>query len=180
MVDIILGFLKPTEGILKFNNDDAHQDIKKLLSLCAYLPQDIFLIHGSIKENITLQSRSVSDEEMASILKSSNLDQFIHELPDGLHTHIGDRGVRLSGGQKQRVAIARALFFEREVLIMDESTSALDSETEEILVDELAKLKKEKTIISIAHRISTLKKCNKIYMVNNGVVEGPFTYDEVK
>jgi len=180
LVDIILGFLKPTEGMLKFNNGDAHQDIKKLLSLCAYLPQDIFLIHGSIKENITLQSRSVSDEEMSSIIKSSNLDEFIHELPDGLNTNIGDKGVRLSGGQKQRVAIARALFFEREVLIMDESTSALDSKTEEILIGELAKLKKKKTIISIAHRVSTLQECNKIYTVNNGEVKGPFTFDEIK
>lgn len=179
LVDIILGFLKPTAGILKFNDNDAHQDIKKLLSLCAYLPQDIFLIHGSIKENITLQSQSVSDEKMASIIKSSNLDAFIHELPDGLSTQIGDKGIRLSGGQKQRVAIARALFFEREVLIMDESTSALDSKTEEVLIGELAKLKKKKTIISIAHRVSTLKECNKIYTVNNGQVEGPFTYREI-
>ena len=100
-------------------------------------------------------------------------------MPHGLNTHIGDKGVRLSGGQKQRVAIARALFFEREVLIMDESTSALDSKTEEILIGELAKLKKKKTIISIAHRVSTLKECNKIYTVNNGQVEGPFTYREI-
>jgi len=104
----------------------------------------------------------------------------LHDLPDGLDTHIGDKGVRLSGGQKQRVAIARALYFEREILIMDESTSALDSKTEEIFINELSKLREKKTIISIAHRISTLKECNKIYTVNNGEVKGPFTYDEIK
>jgi ABC-type bacteriocin/lantibiotic exporter with double-glycine peptidase domain len=180
LVDIILGFLKPTEGMLKFNDDNAHQDIKKLHSVCAYLPQDIFLIHGTIKENITMQNSNISNKKMADIIKSSNLEEFLHDLPDGLDTHIGDKGVRLSGGQKQRVSIARALYFEREILIMDESTSALDSKTEEIFIDELSKLREKKTIISIAHRTSTLKDCNKIYTVNNGVVKGPFTYDEIK
>jgi ABC-type multidrug transport system fused ATPase/permease subunit len=180
LVDIILGFLKPTSGFLKFNNEDAHQDIKKLLMLCAYLPQDIFLIHGTIKENITMQNSNISNEKMANIIKSSNLEEFLHDLPDGLDTHIGDKGVRLSGGQKQRVSIARALYFERDILIMDESTSALDSKTEEIFINELSKLREKKTIISIAHRISTLKDCNKIYTVNNGEVKGPFTFDEIK
>jgi len=179
LVDIILGFLKPSHGILKFNNKDAHQDIKKLLRLCAYLPQDIFLINGTIKDNITLQSLSVSNEKMAGIIKSSNLEEFLHELPHGLNTHIGDKGIGLSGGQKQRVSIARALYFEREILIMDESTSALDNKTEEIFIKELTKLRKKKTIISIAHRVSTLKGCNKIYTVNRGEVKGPFSYDEV-
>ena len=178
LVDIILGFLKPTNGFIKFNHEDAHQDIKKLLRLCAYLPQDIFLINGTIKENITMQSPNISDESLIGIIKSSNLDEFLHDLPDGLDTHVGDRGVRLSGGQKQRVAIARALYFEREILIMDESTSALDTKTEEVLMSELTKLK-NKTIISIAHRVSTLEGCNKIYTVQSGEVKGPFTYNEI-
>lgn len=178
LVDIILGFLKPTNGFIKFNHEDAHKDIKKLLRLCAYLPQDIFLINGTIKENITMQSPNISDESLIGIIKSSNLDEFLHDLPDGLDTHVGDRGVRLSGGQKQRVAIARALYFEREILIMDESTSALDTKTEEVLMSELTKLK-NKTIISIAHRVSTLEGCNKIYTVQSGEVKGPFTYNEI-
>jgi ABC-type multidrug transport system fused ATPase/permease subunit len=163
LVDIILGFLHPTTGTLKLNNVDAHKDIKKLLMHCAYLPQDIFLINGTLKENITMQNADICNEKMADVIKSSNLEDLLHDLPDGIDTHLGDKGIRLSGGQKQRVSIARALYFNREILVMDESTSALDSKTEEIFIDNLVKLKKKKTIISIAHRVSTLKNCNKIY-----------------
>jgi len=179
LIDIILGFLKPTNGSLKLNNNDAHHNIKKLRMLCAYIPQDIFLINGTLKKNITMQNSDICNEKMANVIKSSNLEDFLHDLPDGIDTDLGDKGVRLSGGQKQRVSIARALYFDREILVMDESTSALDSKTEKKFIDKLVKLKKKKTIISIAHRVSTLKNCNKIYTVNNGQVTGPFTYREI-
>ena len=179
LVDIILGFLKPSEGILKFNGADAHDDIKTWLYQCAYLPQEIFLINGTLKENITLSKDEVKSEELDEALKLSRLSAIAHDLPDGLDTFIGDRGVRLSGGQKQRVAIARAIFNKSEVLLLDESTSALDSETEKAVIEEILTLRNEKTIIAIAHRVSTLKECNKIFRLNDGRIEGPFSYDEI-
>jgi ATP-binding cassette, subfamily B, bacterial PglK len=180
LVDIILGFLKPSEGILKFNGADAHDDIKTWLYQCAYLPQEIFLINGTLKENITLSKDEVKSEELHEALKLSRLSAMAHDLPDGLDTYIGDRGVRLSGGQKQRVAIARAIFNKSEVLLLDESTSALDSQTEKAVIEEILTLRNEKTIIAIAHRVSTLKECNKIFRLNDGRIEGPFSYDEIE
>ena len=180
LIDIILGFLKPSEGILKFNGANAHDDIKTWLYQCAYLPQEIFLINGTLKENITLSKDEVKSEELEEALKLSRLSAIAHDLPDGLDTYIGDRGVRLSGGQKQRVAIARAIFNKSEVLLLDESTSALDSETEKAVIEEILTLRNEKTIIAIAHRVSTLKECNKIFRLNDGRIEGPFSYDEIE
>ena len=180
LIDIILGFLKPSEGILKFNGADAHDDIKTWLYQCAYLPQEIFLINGTLKENITLSKDEFKSEELDEALKLSRLSAIAHDLPDGLDTSIGDRGVRLSGGQKQRVAIARAIFNKREVLLLDESTSALDSETEKAVIEEMLTLRNEKTIIAIAHRVSTLKECNKIFKLNDGSIEGPFSFDEIE
>ena len=179
LVDVILGFLKPSKGILKFNFGDAHNDISGWLSHCAYLPQDIFLINGTLKENITLSREDIKTEELAEALKLSRLTPILKDLDNGLNTDIGDKGVRLSGGQKQRVSIARAIFNKRDVLLLDESTSALDSETEAAVINELMTLRNEKTIISIAHRISTLKECNKIFKVIDGRVEGPFSYQDI-
>ena len=179
LVDLILGFLKPSNGTLKFNDEDAHDDIGAWLSHCAYLPQDIFLIDGTLKENILLSRENIKLERLEEAIKLSKLAPIIQDLPDGLDTDIGDKGVRLSGGQRQRVSIARAIFNKSEVLLLDESTSALDSETEADVINELMTLRNEKTIISIAHRISTLKECNKIYKVANGSVEGPFSYEEI-
>jgi ABC-type multidrug transport system fused ATPase/permease subunit len=179
LVDIILGFLKPSKGILKFNTDDAHKDISVWLSHCAYLPQDIFLIDGTLKENITLSTDEIEDEELEEALKLSRLTPILKDLNNGLNTDIGDKGVKLSGGQKQRVSIARAIFNKRDVLLLDESTSALDSKTEAAVINELMTLRNKKTIISIAHRISTLKECNKIFRVNNGRVDGPFSYEDI-
>ena len=179
LVDIILGFLKPSEGTLKFNSHDAHKDISSWLSHCAYLPQDIFLMNGTLKENITLSRDDIKNEKLEEALKLSRLASILTDLENGLDTNIGDKGVRLSGGQKQRVSIARAIFNKSDVLVLDESTSALDSLTEAAVITELMTLRDEKTIIAIAHRISTLKECNKIFKVNNGRVEGPFTYQDI-
>ena len=180
LVDMILGFLKPSSGILKLNGQDAHISIENWRSYCAYLPQEIFLIDGTLEQNITLSRDKVEADDLKSALTLSKLSSLVKDLPLGLDTNLGDRGIRLSGGQKQRVAIARSIFHKREVLILDESTSALDSVTEKDVINELMTLRDEKTIISIAHRTSTLRECNKIYKVLDGRVEGPFSYDEIK
>ena len=169
LVDIILGFLKPSKGILQFNADDAHKDISGWLSHCAYLPQDIFLINGTLKENITLSKDEIEDGELEEALKLSRLTQFILDFPNGYDTMIGEKGYSLSGGQKQRISIARAFLKNAPILLLDEATSSLDSESEYAV----------QKAISIAHRISTLKECNKIFRVNDGRVEGPFSYQEI-
>jgi ABC-type bacteriocin/lantibiotic exporter with double-glycine peptidase domain len=179
LVDVMLGFLKPSSGMLKLNGLNAHENIMKWRSHCAYLPQEIFLIDGTLEENITLNRNKVNPENLTEALKLSKLESLSIELPEGLDTNLGDKGVRLSGGQKQRVAIARSIYNKREVLILDESTSALDTSTEKKVIKELLTLRNEKTIIAIAHRISTLKECNKIFKIYNGKIEGPYKYDEI-
>lgn len=179
LINLILGFLKPTSGKILSSEIDIHEDISIWREKCAYLPQDIFLINGSLKKNITFEENSKNSDILYKSIKLSKLYDFIDTLPEGIETNMGDKGVRLSGGQRQRVAIARAIFHQRELLLLDESTSALDAKTEKEVMDELIGLRKEKTIIAIAHRISTLKECNKIFRISNGELEGPFNYDEI-
>jgi len=179
LINIILGFLAPNNGSILFNNQSIQANLALWRKKCAYLPQDIFLINGSFKENIVLDRGSVNNELLSQALKLSKLEDFISTLPDGVETSLGDNGVRISGGQKQRVAIARAIYHQREILLLDESTSALDSQTEKEVMEELIGLRGEKTIIAIAHRISTLKECNKIYKLDGGILSGPFVYQEI-
>ena len=179
LINIILGFLKPTSGKILSSETDIHKNVAIWREKCAYLPQDIFLINGSLKKNITFEENSENSFILEKSIKLSKLSDFVDTLPDGIETNLGDRGIRLSGGQRQRVAIARAIFHERDLLLLDESTSALDAETEKEVMRELIGLRKEKTIIAIAHRISTLKECNKIFRISNGELEGPYSYDEI-
>jgi len=179
LVDVMLGFLKPSSGMLKVNGLDAHDNIMEWRSYCAYLPQEVFLIDGTLEENITLNRNKVNPDNLTQALKLSKLELLTIELPEGLDTNLGDKGVRLSGGQKQRVAMARAIYHQREILLLDESTSALDSQTEKEVMDELIGLRSEKTIIAIAHRITTLKECNKIFKLEKGLLSGPFNYKDI-
>ncbi len=179
LINIILGFLKVNSGNVEFNSKDVQENISMWREKCAYLPQDIFLINGSLKENITFERNTKNNSMLEKSINLSKLTELIETLPDGINTNIGDKGVRLSGGQRQRVAIARAIFHEREILLLDESTSALDAKTEKDVMQHLIGLRDEKTIISIAHRITTLKECNKIYKLNLGKIDGPFSYDEI-
>ncbi|MDA9274301.1 ABC transporter ATP-binding protein/permease, partial [Gammaproteobacteria bacterium] len=179
LINVMLGFLKAGSGSIKFNRNDIHENIFEWREHCAYLPQDIFLLNDSLRMNIALDKNLVDTAELIKAVSLAKLSDFVKTLPDGLDTNIGDRGVRLSGGQKQRVAIARAIFHKREILFLDESTSALDAQTEKDVMKELVSLKKEKTIIAIAHRITTLKECNKIYKLDNGKLSGPFSYSEI-
>jgi ABC-type bacteriocin/lantibiotic exporter with double-glycine peptidase domain len=179
LVNLILGFLEPSAGSIKVNGLDLLENIYEWRAKCAYLPQDIFLINGSLRENITFEEKTQKPELLEKAIIMSKLSNILQTLPEGLETNMGDGGIRLSGGQKQRVAIARAIYHEREIMLMDESTSALDPTTEKEVMEELIGLRNHKTIIAIAHRLSTLKECNKIFRVNNGRIEGPLNYDEI-
>jgi len=181
LIDIFLGLLRPNEGKVLFDNRDMYSNLQDWRSKIAYLPQEIFLIDSSIQQNILLGDELNQDSarRLEDSISKSMLKDFVDTLPDRLETQLGDRGVRLSGGQRQRVSIARSFFHEREILVLDESTSSLDSDTEVEIIDQLLKNKGNKTIISIAHRISTLKNCNKIYVLRNGRVDSPITYEEL-
>ena len=180
LVDVLLGLLNPQTGTIKLNGKDIFSQIHIWRSLVAYLPQEIFLIDDSLTKNIALDDNTdhLLDGRFNEVIRKSKLDDFIENLPEGLNTRMGERGVRLSGGQRQRVAIARALFHEREVLILDEATSSLDMQTEEEIVNQMQKFKGEKTVITIAHRISTLKYCDCLYKLEKGIISGPYSYDE--
>lgn len=161
-VDILLGLFCPTEGKILIDGIDVQSDIDGWRKNLAYVPQSIYLIDGSIKENIALgvDASDVDIELLNRVIGMAELTEFVNNLPDGIETSVGERGVMLSGGQRQRIGIARALYQQPDILILDEATSALDNDTEKSITDTILNLKGEITIISIAHRLSTLVDCD--------------------
>ena len=180
LVDVMLGLLEPSKGEIHLNNKIVKNN-KEFRNLVAYIPQDIFIINDSVKNNITLTGRDevIDDVLLEDVVLRSRLKEVINNLPEGINTNIGERGVKLSGGQKQRIAIARALYNKREVLIMDEATSALDNNTEKEIIDEIRKLKGKVTMVVIAHRLTTLQHCDEIYEINNGRISEKYNYDDI-
>ena len=161
-VDILLGLLKPSGGNIKVDGQDIFDNIRSWQANLAYVPQSIYLIDGSVKENIALgvAQENIDNARIEKSLHMAELYDFVLDLPEGMETRVGERGVKLSGGQRQRIGIARALYQQPEVLILDEATSALDNDTEKSITDTILKLKGQITIIAIAHRLSTLAECD--------------------
>lgn len=183
LVDLILGLLVPTEG--EFRVDNTNIDEKNILQWqksLGYVPQDIYLVDASISENIAL-GIAIEKIDQAQVEKCARLAQvhdfIVDELPQGYQTQVGERGVRLSGGQRQRIGIARALYHDPEVLIFDEATSALDNITEKAVIEAVNILSHKKTIIMIAHRLSTVKNCDQIIYLEHGEIIGFGTYEEL-
>jgi len=181
LVDLMLGLLSPKSGEIRFNGHQLASVLDNWRSNVAYLPQEVFLSDESIRQNIALgiHSSDIDDEFVDQVARQTRLSGLISELPSGVDTMLGERGVRLSGGQRQRVALARAFYHRREVLVLDEATSALDHETEREIVNEIQELKGEKTMIVIAHRLSTLQHCDRIYRLKKGKIIQVGTYDQV-
>ena len=161
-IDILLGLMKPDQGKIEVDGQDIWKNIDGWRNMLAYVPQSIYLIDGSIRENIALgiSEDRIDDDHIERVLRMAELDTFVKELPDGVETEVGERGVKLSGGQRQRIGIARALYLKPQILVLDEATSALDSETEQNITDTILKLKGRITIIAVAHRTSTLESCD--------------------
>lgn len=172
-VDILLGLLEPTAGKITVDGVDIFSNIRSWQENLAYVPQSIYLIDGTIKENIALgvAENEIDDDLINKVLYMAELYDFVYSQPDNINTNVGERGVKLSGGQRQRIGIARALYQQPEVLILDEATSALDNETEKSITDTILKLKGEITIIAIAHRTSTLEQCDFKVKFENGKAE---------
>ncbi len=168
--DLILGILEPQEGTVTIDGVDIKKCMKSWHEEIGYIPQVIYLMDDTIRANVAfgIPESEIDDTRIEKALREAQLDQFVQALPDGLDTMIGDRGVKLSGGQRQRIGIARALYRNPNVLVLDEATSALDSDTEREVMEAIDGLHGTRTLIVIAHRLSTLRKCDKIYEVGNG------------
>ena len=169
-VDILLGLLPPVSGQILVDGRNIYDDISSWLYNIAYVPQSIYLVDGTIRENIALgcNEKDISETRIQNVLKMAELYDFVQSLPKKENTRVGERGAMLSGGQKQRIGIARALYSTPEVLVLDEATSALDNETEKAITETILKLKGKITIISIAHRLSTLEECDFKIRFENG------------
>lgn len=169
IVDILLGLLHAQEGQITCDGVDIFKNYESWLAQIGYIPQSIYLIDESIRENIAfgIDADKIDEKRIWEVLEEAQLKEFIEELPEGLDTTIGDRGIRLSGGQRQRIGIARALYHNPEILVFDEATSALDNETEAAVMEAVNSFHGKKTMVIIAHRLNTIEKCDIIYKVEN-------------
>ncbi len=180
ITSLLLRFYEVTSGAILFDDKNTlDYDLTELRSQMAIVPQEVMLFAGTIKENIAYGNPDATDEEIRDAALRANAMEFIEKFPSGMETLVGDRGVQLSGGQKQRVAIARAILKNPTLLILDEATSSLDSESERLVQDALDKLMQDRTSIVIAHRLSTIKNANKILVLDKGELVEQGTHDEL-
>ncbi|MBT6671584.1 MAG: ABC transporter ATP-binding protein [Lentimicrobiaceae bacterium] len=180
ILDIILGLLKPDTGSVYYGDINHDKlDIIDFRRNVAYVSQNITLLDGTLRENLIIGCPQASDQLVEKICKKMHMDKMIKGLSDGIQTEIGENGVKLSGGQRQRIALARALFMRPKILILDEATSDLDAETEMLLQEVLQELRQSMTIIMVAHRLSTVKHADKIFVIEDGTVCEAGTYDEL-
>ena len=170
ILDILLGLKIPTCGEVWVDNRKITAGSKEWQRSVGLVSQNIFIINGSVRENIAFGSTDIDEEMLNRVIKLASLDRWIAKLPSFLDTHIGDDGVQLSGGQRQRIGIARALYNDPEIIFLDEATSALDIETEKEILASLNEIAKEKTVVMIAHRLNTLEACDRILELRDGVV----------
>jgi ABC-type multidrug transport system fused ATPase/permease subunit len=180
LADLVSRFYDPTQGSILFDGKNLQSfDISTVRRKMAIVSQDTFIFNASVRDNIAYGLDNISFKEVWQAAKQARALDFIEELPDGMNTILGDRGVRLSGGQKQRIAIARALLRDPEILILDEATSALDSVTEKLIQQSLEKLSQGKTVITIAHRLSTIAQADKVVVLERGRIVEQGSYHEL-
>ncbi|NBI89287.1 ABC transporter ATP-binding protein [Lachnospiraceae bacterium] len=166
-VDILLGLLEPQQGRVMVDGIDIRTNLPGWYARIGYVPQMIFMLDDTIRNNVAygVDEKDIDEEQVWYALREAQMDEFVRGLPDGLDTSIGERGVRISGGQRQRLGIARALYTEPEIMIFDEATSALDNDTESAIMEAIERLHGKKTLVIIAHRLTTIEKCDAVYRV---------------
>ena len=181
LVDVILGLLELESGDILVDDVSIYKDIRSWQNLIGYIPQSIFLMDETIERNIAfgVPDYLIDAERMNKAIQAAQLTELIEQLPNGIKTTVGERGIRLSGGQRQRIGIARVLYHEREILVLDEATSALDNETEKLVSEAIKSLSGTKTMIIIAHRLTTVEHCDCIYLLEKGRLVKSGTYQEV-
>lgn len=179
LADIILGLLIPQSGDITVDGNSIYPNLRDWQELLGYIPQSIYLLDDTVERNIAfgVSDNRIDDQKLERAIRAAQLEELITTLPRGEKTRIGERGVMLSGGQRQRIGIARALYHEREVLILDEATSALDNKTEQLVSESIKSLSGKKTVIIIAHRLSTVEHCDRVYLLDEGklIKTGKFT-----
>ena len=170
LIDVIMGLIPLNKGSVRADNTDITDNLSGWQKNIGYVPQDVFLIDDSISSNIAfgVEDDLIDEAALNLAIKMSSLMSFIESLPLGVKTIVGENGVRLSGGQRQRIGIARALYNNPSLLIFDEATSALDLETEKKIMDTIYEISNDRTLIIVAHRLDTLKYCNKVFVLKNG------------
>ena len=182
LIDLLLGLLTPKSGQLYIDETCITTENRRAWqNTLGFVPQSIFLSEGSIAENIAfgLPAKDIDLEQVNKTLKLAHLTELVEQLPDGINTKVGERGIQLSGGQRQRIGIARAIYHEADVLVFDEATSALDGITEKIIMDAIHDFNGQKTIIMIAHRLKTVEKCDIIYLMDQGKIIDQGSYQEL-
>jgi len=181
LVDILLGLLEPNSGKVLVDGSDIHDDLRGWQDQIGYVPQSIFLTDDTLRRNVAfgLPKDKIDDDAVRSAIRSAQLEEFVASLPDGMETVVGERGVRLSGGQRQRIGIARALYNNPDVLVLDEATSSLDTETEHGVMQAVQALQGDKTVIIVAHRLSTVEYCDRLYRLENAQIVDEGTFSEV-
>jgi ATP-binding cassette subfamily C protein len=181
IVDVLLGLLEPTAGRVLVDGEDIQERLPTWQRKIGYIPQSIYLTDDTVRRNVAfgMKEEEIEDEAVWRALEAAQLRELVESLPEGLDTMVGERGVRLSGGQRQRIGIARALYHNPEVLVMDEATSALDNQTERLFVEALEQLQGGHTLVVIAHRLSTVRNCDTLFMLDEGRLVAEGSYDEL-
>jgi ABC-type multidrug transport system fused ATPase/permease subunit len=180
IVSLIPRFYDPASGVVKIDGVDVREyKFHSMRDQIGYVLQETVLFEGTVRDNIAYGRKGVTDEQIREAAKLANADEFIARMPHGYDTMVGERGETLSGGQRQRIGIARAVIRNNPILILDEPTAALDTESERLVIDALEKLMKGRTVITIAHRLSTIRDANKIIVLKDGVVAEEGTHDEL-
>jgi ABC-type multidrug transport system fused ATPase/permease subunit len=180
IASLLLHFYEPDSGTIYFDERQAREfPLSQLRRQMAFVPQDVMLFGGSIKENIAYGKPGATDEEIITAAKNANAHEFVKNFPEQYDTIVGERGIKLSGGQRQRIAIARAILKDPAILILDEATSSLDSESEQLVQEALENLMKGRTSFVIAHRLSTIRSADKIVLIDKGVVSETGTHAEL-
>ena len=181
LVDVILGLFAPTSGVVKVDGQDVQQNLRNWQNQIGYVPQAIYLTDDTLRRNVAfgLNDENIDDNLVRNAIRLAQLEEFVATLPEKLETVVGERGVRLSGGQRQRIGIARALYHNPSVLVLDEATSSLDTPTEHGVMQAVQALQGSKTVLIVAHRLSTVEYCDRLYKIENARITEEGTFDKV-
>lgn len=182
LIDMLLGLLKPQTGVINIDDENLNDVKHQWMRTIGYVPQDVHLLDDTLRRNIALgiPDHEIDNETINAVVKKVQLKTFVEELPEGLNTTLGEFGVRVSGGQKQRIGLARALYNEPSTLVLDEATSSLDNETERYIISMIRKFYGTKTLIIVAHRLSTVRYCDRIFFLQDGRIIAEGSFDELK